>query len=235
MAATRLQSWLDGLADDARRIRDTIGRVVGKSKQELDSGDELLHRIIAQLASSGAIPSAPGDRTGAGQLPLVLTVNLPISPSTLTEMLLAGDKTQALGTPGLFKFSATVAAGGTTTVVIPNPQNAIILFVSPLDVTSSYYSTGIILDATVDGVAITGAPGSTFNYQLTGSDSIVSVLYSYVTSNVVLEIVNNTGTPATVTFKLENFTMDRDTWLQYWIPMVRGSVAATKRIAGLVG
>lgn len=229
--ATRIESWLQGLQADAHSIVGGIAAALGRTRSEIDKEEGLLRQVLAHMAAQGRVPTGAG--TG-GQLPITLTVNLPISPATLTEMLLAGDKTQPLGAGGLFSFSSTVTAGGTTTVTIPNPTATVILFTSPLDITASYYDTGILMYATVDGKSITSAAGTTFDYQLAAARSIKSVLYSYVQANVELVITNNTGADVTITFNLENFTMDQDAWRQYWLPLIRGGVAAAQRIAGMV-
>ena len=188
-------------------------------------------KSIATAMLAGGV----GASSGAGA---PFTINLPIAPNILTDMLLAANRSRLLGSVGAFTASLTIPAGtvlvpGTAKLSLPNPEGKTVLFISSVRGIASYYSTGIVLTLTADGQNVTGIYGSPNEFTVTGPFSFQATKYTYVQSNAILTGYNTTSQPTTVTFSLDNFTMDNGTFEDYWLNLINLSTDETKRVAAL--
>ena len=209
---------IDAILAQAKRINAQLSTLTADEKA-----------VATTLLAQGA--SGLG---GAGSAPF--TINLPIAPNILTDMLLAANRSRQLGTVGAFTASLTIPAGnalapGKATLTLPNPDGKTILFLSAVSGIASYYSTGIILTLTADGQFVTGIYGSPNEFTVTGPFAFQATKYTYVQSSAILVGYNTTSTPTTVTFGLDNFTMDNGTFNQYWLNIINVSTDETKRVA----
>lgn len=205
-----------------------LDQIVAQARQI----NQMLAQLDADTRETASALLLRGSAGGGG--PFVIT--LPIPPAVLTEMLLAANRSRGLGALGAFKASLTIPAGtpqspGTATLSLPNPDGKTILFISGITVVSSYYSTGVVLVVQADGQYLTGIYGSPNEYTVTNEDTFEATKYTYIQSNATVTGYNTTSTPATVTFGLDNFTMDNGTFQDYWLNLIDLVTDETKRVA----
>lgn len=204
--------------------------------QDLNNLVSYAKTVNQQLSQLDADTKAIVTALMAGQANTSFVIALPIPPATLTEMLLAANRSRGLGQVGAFTASMTIPAGtalspGKATLALPNPDGKTVLFISGVKGIASYYSTGVILTLQADGQNITAIYGSPNEFTVTGPFEFQATKYTYVQNNATLIGYNTTATPTTVTFGLDNFTMDNGTFTDYWLNLIDLGTDQTKRVA----
>lgn len=208
----RYTSDLDQIVAQAQQINRTLSTL-----------DADTRAIVTQLMAQAAAPP--------------FSINLPIPPATLTEMLLAANRSRQLGVLGAFTASITIPAGtalspGKASLSLPNPDGKTVLFLSGIKGIASYYSTDVVLTLQADGQYVTGIYGSPNEFTVTGPFEFQATKYAYVTSNAAVVGYNKGSSPSTVTFGLDNFTMDNGTFQDYWLNIINLGTDQTKAVAG---
>lgn len=202
--------------------------------QSLDAMATELRAVTRQLqvvaASLAGIPAAR--EAGVPERPPIPlpALQLPLSPPILNQMINAANL-PGVATMGVLKLSTTVPAGSTVTVSVPVLPGTVAVFMTPLQVTATFYSAAITANVFVDGKEVTSR---TFQYAITGEDRVEFGQYYYMFKGLIGEITNNTATSTTITFKVEVLAIDRRFFDGFYQPLIGHSYRAMAELAQLL-